>query len=384
LSPVQILLHGLFIFVGVATTMLGPLLPSLMRRWNLSDSEAGALFTAQFLMAVLSSLLVVIFIRRFRAWHVLVLGYTLCGFGALGLSAPYWQIGFAGACLYGFGLGLVNPTANLAAATLMPGRAAMAINLLNFFFSIGATFAPPVVAAFVERDWSHWFPVAVSVPILAGAAIAAKHFVPDYRPPGTGNDAVAEPGSAGRMPFALLSMAILFVYVGVEVSSGGWVSTYLQRVVGADPVLAASAPSALWGAVLVSRLATVWILRHAGVVTVLAAGICLTLVGSAAMLTMPSSAAVIAAIALIGVGLGPIFANTLAYFLEHFGKGADRFTGFLFASGGVGGALLPLLIGRISDASGDLKLALATIPVAAILMLAILAALVRIRPDKRT
>jgi hypothetical protein len=43
-----------------------------------------------------------------------------------------------------------------------------------------------------------------------------------------------------------------------------------------------------------------------------------------------------------------------------------------------------LLIGRISDASGDLKLALATIPVAAILMLAILAALVRIRPDKRT
>lgn len=364
--------------------MLGPLLPSLMARWSLSDSEAGALFTAQFLMAVLSSVLVVLFMRRFRAWHVMVTGYLLCGAGALGLAAPYWQMGFAGACTYGFGLGLVNPTANLAAATLMPGRAAIAINLLNFFFSIGATFAPPVVAAFVDRGWSQWFPLAVSLPILMGAALASRSFVPDYQ--------VSRPGDAGspgrkasaRVPFAILSMAILFVYVGVEVSSGGWVSTFLQRVVGASPVLAASAPSALWGAVLLSRLGTVWLLRSMGVATVLALGIGLALLGSTAMLVVPSAPAVLAAIALVGLGLGPIFANTLAYFLDHFGEGADRLTGFLFASGGVGGALLPLLIGRLSDASGDLRLALTAIPAAALLMLALLVAMVRLRPRSRS
>lgn len=359
--------------------MLGPLLPSLMRRWSLSDSQAGALFTAQFLTAVITSVLVVLFMRRFRGWRLMLAGYFLCGAGVLGLTAPQWQWGFFGACIWGLGLGLINPTANLAAASLMPNRPATALNMLNFFFSIGATIAPPVIAVFVEFDLSAWFPLLVAIPILLGAALASRYFVPDFEGSlagGTGS--TGEPPR--RLPFALLSMTILFVYVGVETGSGGWVSTYLQRVAGADAVLASSAPAALWGSVLISRLTAVWILRHASVMTVLVGSICLVLTGSVAMLLLPSPLLVIAAIAVIGLGMGPIFANTLAYFLEHYGKGADRLSGLLFAAGGVGGALLPLLIGEISDTTGSLRLGLTVIPVCAIAMLVILAAVARARP----
>ncbi|MDZ7638689.1 MAG: MFS transporter [Bryobacterales bacterium] len=376
----RLLLHGLFIFVGVATTMLGPLLPSLMRRWSLSDSQAGALFTAQFLMAVVGSLLVVWLMRHFRAWHLLLVGYCLCGTGVLGLAAPSWHWGFAGACLSGFGLGLINPTANLSSASLMPGEPAKAINLLNFFFSIGATLAPPVIAGFVDRDLSAWFPLALSISMLGGTAIASRYFVADFEGSGGSKDAAAQ--RPHRFRFAALSMTMLFIYVGVEVASGGWTPTYIQRVAGADVVLAAAAPAALWGAVLVSRLATVWILRFASVAAVLVSGIGLTLAGSVCILLLPSPTVVIAGIAIIGLGLGPIFANTLAYFLEHYGKGANHLSGLLFAAGGVGGGLLPLLIGELSDATGSLRLALWSIPASAVVMFAVLAALTRARPGR--
>ena len=93
----------------------------------------------------------------------------------MGLAGPTAIFGFVGACLYGFGLGIVNPTANLSAAALMSGNPATAINLLNFFFSVGATFTPAVIGMFVDAGWSQWFPLCVSIPMLAGALMGLSN-----------------------------------------------------------------------------------------------------------------------------------------------------------------------------------------------------------------
>ena len=37
-----------FIPIGIATVLLGPMLPTLSSRWSLNYSQAGALFTAQY------------------------------------------------------------------------------------------------------------------------------------------------------------------------------------------------------------------------------------------------------------------------------------------------------------------------------------------------
>src|SRR5665213_3896634 len=37
-----------FFVAGVATVMLGPLMPALIGRWQIQDAQAGALFTATF------------------------------------------------------------------------------------------------------------------------------------------------------------------------------------------------------------------------------------------------------------------------------------------------------------------------------------------------
>lgn len=60
-----------------------------------------------------------------------------------------------------------------------------------------------------------------------------------------------------------------------------------------------------------------------------------------------------------------------------------RLTGVVFASGSVGGAVLPMLIGVASERSGDLHLALGAIPVGAALMLAAVGITAWLRPDRR-
>ena len=49
-KPLRTLLPVFFYFVaaGIATVMLGPLLPALIQRWHIQDAQAGTLFTASF------------------------------------------------------------------------------------------------------------------------------------------------------------------------------------------------------------------------------------------------------------------------------------------------------------------------------------------------
>lgn len=387
LSLARILLHALFILVGVGTTMYGPLLPALSRRWQMGDGGAGLLFGAVFLCAVLSALMVTVLLRRFRGWTLMLWGFVLVGSGALGLSGGVWLAGFVGSCLLGFGLGMVNPTANLAAAAMWPGRTGSALTLLNLFFSVGAMGAPPLIGWCVEKGWAAWFPVGFGIITLLGAFVAARMEGPEgsrepNRETARTEDAPTDAGWRRLAPFAGASMALLFLYVGVEVSLGGWATTYLLRTASAGAMLAASAPSAFWGAILLSRLISIAILPRVGMLPVLVAGSGLALAGSAWMLLPETPWVVLAAVALAGFGLGPVFPNGVGYFLQHGGPGATRITGVVFASGSVGGAVLPMMIGQVSEQTGNLPLAMAIIPVGAALLLAAVGLTAWLRPDR--
>src|SRR5579863_983186 len=47
-SSAYIALYTGFVVAGVATTLMGPMLPVLIARWALNDQRAGIFFTAQF------------------------------------------------------------------------------------------------------------------------------------------------------------------------------------------------------------------------------------------------------------------------------------------------------------------------------------------------
>lgn len=347
--------------------MFGPLLPELSRRWDLSDGSAGMLFAAMFFFAIVGACSVTELVRRFDGWMLMVVGFVLVGCGALGLSSSYWQMGYLGASCLGLGLGLVNPPANLAAAAMWPGRNAAALTLLNFFFSVGAMIAPPLIGMSLERGEAQWFPAIYGVLVLGGTTLALRWRLRDLHPPEAPGQAV--PKSSVPWRLAISCMVMLFLYVGVEVSLGGWSSTYLLRETDAGTMLAASAPSAFWAAILISRVIAVVILPKVGILPVVAVGSLLTIAGAIAMLLTTHATTSLVAVAVAGFGCGPIFPATVGYFLDYGGPQAARVSGFLFASASVGGAVLPMMVGLASDASGDLGKALWMLPVAAVFMI---------------
>ena len=71
---VTIVLHIGFVVAGMATTLLGPILPALTERWRMSDVVAGSLFTAQFLSAMTATLVAPALAGRIGARGALALG----------------------------------------------------------------------------------------------------------------------------------------------------------------------------------------------------------------------------------------------------------------------------------------------------------------------
>ena len=68
------------------------------------------------------------------------------------------------------------------------------------------------------------------------------------------------------------------------------------------------------------------------------AGLVVIVVGSS-LLTVSSGAG------LTGLGLAAVFPTTFAIFTRHFGRQASQLTGFFFVLAGLGGALIPWLVG---------------------------------------
>src|SRR4051794_32697718 len=135
-----------FIPIGIATVLLGPLLPTLSARWSLNYSQAGALFTAQYLASTCAVALSGVLASRRGFLFPIKAGLLLM---ALGLAVLPWgskTVGILCIGAYGAGLGVAVPAANLMVAAVNPDRRSATLNLLNFFWSAGAVACPFIVA----------------------------------------------------------------------------------------------------------------------------------------------------------------------------------------------------------------------------------------------
>src|SRR5258708_21929328 len=148
-----------FLPTGILQTLLGPMLPILISRWTLNDTQAGNLFLVQFLVSLLGVQLSGLLLTRWGYRPAFLSGLLLmaCGVSALLLGSS--ALGMAAVAAYGLGLGLVVPSDNLLIAEIgacsgsapasperfpttpnprPPGHSrANAVSLLNFFWGVG-------------------------------------------------------------------------------------------------------------------------------------------------------------------------------------------------------------------------------------------------------
>ncbi|HVO93183.1 MAG TPA: MFS transporter, partial [Terriglobales bacterium] len=139
--------HAAFVPIGVVTVLLGPMLPILSARWGMNYSQAGSLFTVQFITSSLGVMLSgrLVARRGFRFAIATGLLFMAAGVAGLPFSSHIW--GMACIAAYGFGIGVSIPASNLVVAEANPSRRSAALSLLNFSWSVGAVACPFLIGA---------------------------------------------------------------------------------------------------------------------------------------------------------------------------------------------------------------------------------------------
>src|SRR3989442_5674332 len=147
-----ILLFAGFVLSGIATTIVGPMLPIFIRRWSLDDGQAGLFSSVQFLAALGGTLASSAIAGWWGYRPALVMGYALMGGGLACLNADKHVVALTATAAFGLGYGLITPGTNLFVAELGGAQSASLLNQLNFAWGAGAMICSPLIALALKRD----------------------------------------------------------------------------------------------------------------------------------------------------------------------------------------------------------------------------------------
>ena len=351
-----ILLHLDFLVTGIVMTFLGPMLPILAARWHINDAASGRLFLTQFVSSMFGMFLSAPMVQRqgYRLTFMIGLVFMACGVALLG-SGPYW-LGIIAVGTLGIGHGITTPAGNLRTAEVNPERSASALNVINAVWGVGAM--SPAFLISIARHYQRpsWFLYGTSaMVVLLFVLFAVLPFERDSHEEATPSHVAA----AGHLawPMVMLISTLLFVYVGTETAFGQWVATYAHRMQPADKNFWTLMPAFFYGAMLAGRSSAPLALRFVRERSVAKVGLCLAVLGGIALLRAHGVALIVAGSLFAGLGLASIFPISVSLCPAWFGDKARQASGTVFASGNLGGAVLPWLVGVTSTYSGSLRLA---------------------------
>jgi len=152
---------------------------------------------------------------------------------------------------------------------------------------------------------------------------------------------------------------LIWLYSGTEMALGGWLPELARRLPSAASTAGSAAVgAAFWGGLSAGRAAISVRLDRRYEDTAVFAGIALASCSLVFLITARADVMVLAAAALGGIGLGPIFPVTVAAVSREI---PVRLAGPLLAMGSLGGATVPWLVGAISDTSRSLATGVASL-----------------------
>ncbi len=345
------------ILIGALTVLIGCLLPSFA---NIKDADAGLLLMVQFAFGATGALLVRRnFLRTER------LGFCLVVLGVLLFVVLPRAIVCLPIAVYGLGLGLAMTSISMIVGRLFSHRRGAALILLNFCWSLGSTLTPLLIAGAADRFSLQLLPVlivVVTTPFIFTSGGDSAALVP------VGDE--AERSIKVRVPAAIAYFAFLgFLYVGIESSVGGWMTTYASRLVPWGHTKSNLVTACFWGALLIGRGVTPAALFMVTELRLYFISVAGATAGLVLLVNAHSAPLLIVGASLIGFSLAPIFPLIISFFMAVAGDTPN--SGWVFAMPGFGAACLPWLTGVASTYGHSLRIGLAVPIAAAVLMIAL-------------
>jgi fucose permease len=340
---------GLFVY-GVVLALLGTVfgLAEMRERLPLDLAHQGHLF-----LLLYSAVLVTTFLSGPVSdsvgykWVLLVSALLIALGFATFTAAHSFRGAIIPAMLLGLGGGGLCIASNGVVSELFPEARSAMLNLLGFFFGVGAFALPMLVLGLSGR--------CTPPQLLLGAAGLSVIFALWY--------AVCEfPKARERHGFSMMQTVrvsrypglpalaiLLFFEAGNEASMGGWTSVYAGAA-GQSPRQATTILSCYWAGLMLGRLLAPLILRRLERLPTILAGALGSVLGCGLLLNAHSFAGLATAAALTGFSLGPVFQTALGIAGDRYTQAAGSVIALLFVFALAGSMVLPWGIGQISGA----------------------------------
>lgn len=350
------IVHFAFLVCGIGTVLIGQILPVLSKRLNLDDAQAGGLFVAQYAGSVLGNFIFGFTTKRFGFVRTTVFAFVLLTFGCFLLNSDSRIVCIVGLFINGIGIGTSLGPINMLIVVLNPERSASALNILNFFWGVGAILSQPFVSFFGTPD-SILIPTLMLSSVFFILAISLSLFRVELgktKNESENENAPVEDSPVWIYPLAWLIALFNFIHVGFESSAGGWLTTYSERFPeGANSLLTAT--PAYFLLFVIGRGTAPIFLRFLNENKFLFLSLIIMTLGTIVIVYAESFAILVIGASIAGFGTSAIFPTNVARFTKIFGESATHKIMPLFFAGTLGGMFITPLIGIISVMSGDLR-----------------------------
>jgi FHS family glucose/mannose:H+ symporter-like MFS transporter len=370
-----VLLFAGFVLSGIATTIIGPMLPIFIRRWSLDHAQAGLFSTTQFL-AALGGTLASSAIAAWRGYRpALVLGYALMGAGLASLNADTHRVALAATVAFGLGYGLITPGTNLFVAELGGVKSASLLNQLNFAWGAGAMACSPLIALALKRNGLSLLLTGTAV--FGAILVLGFLFVPfgGQKRERDVKTAVATTPAIG-LAITIALAAMFFIYVAMENGIGIWCAEYANRLANGITSMTTLAPMFFYAGLTSGRAAAPRVLLRLSERKIVLGALSLAAAATALLIASTSLPVATVAVFLAGLGCASVYPIYIAWLSRWYGASAKKIGGILFALAALGGSAGPGLIGAVSKFSGSLRVGL-LVPLACAAILIFLALLLR-------
>ena len=337
-------------------TMLGPVLPYFTHRWNLTDGRAGLFFSTQYFGSFLGTVVTSWLLPRLGFSKVISAGYFCFALGLACLGLGPWFLSTIFVAIYGIGYGLATPSINLRATSLPSSNVAAAVSLLNFSWGVGAVSSPFLVPFFLGRLSLRALAVSLAACFLA---LALAHFGHKTDPVASSNPRPKRSITVWRVtlqPAPWISLALLFfLYVGIEISVGGWVALDEKRMVGFSPAKMAAAPAFFYGFLLLGRLLLPITLKYFSQRRLSVGGLVVTTAGVALVAFAQTPTLLHVGALLAGLGCGPQYPIYVTWLAATFKDDATWLAALFFGAAGLGSSIIPWLVGVVASQTHSLR-----------------------------
>jgi len=348
----------IFIFQGLTVPLGSVMIMEIAQKYSVDTSYIGYIFAVGIVGGGIAALSSGFLLETLGKRKLIFMGIIIAlSAGAAITSSNYLQIFAVGMFLSGVSSWLLVAVGNYIIVKYCIGeKRSSQLNLLNFFFSIGALIAP-ILAGFMLGRGIPWefvfltpFALLGILSILAYSPAFGTSKLPGSLPKKTSQLVTVEKWNLN----IYLTGAALGFYCMLELSYTSWIVVHLRENLAVDIVAASFVLTIFYICQAIGRVIAGFVVKHVALNTYIISCATIGVIANSLIIFSTSYMVVLGLTIVMGLGIASLYPSILSYGTLQVKTASPHIMTFFLSSGIAGGAVAMLLTSFLKQHFGVL------------------------------